>query len=249
MTVAFPTSKLRGPCKSFSAGCGRWECGGSREGRAEGRNLWSCAGWVPGSDSNWQYIADGSARIPVQEVFWQARPAAGRNGRAFCAWFESACRPPGLRDKKCHLSRSDQSIRPYLSPVVSTEFRLSISWWFLHSIKLYHDMSFSAMNRLPRRSSAARRLVPPGPWTVVSRHELARFTKFWFCIIFSDLNLIYKIPKFHITSAHLTNFQSSQISPSGTQFPIWAVAKYWRLAYALYNWALHGLWQEVLCCD
>ena len=44
-----------------------------------------------------------------------------------------------------------------------------------------------------------------------------KYPKFWFRKIFSDLNLIYKIPKFHIASAHLINFQSSQISPSGSQ--------------------------------
>lgn len=146
VTVAFPTSTLRVACKSFSAGCGRWECGGSREDRAEGHNLSSCAGWVRWPDSNWQCIADGSARMPVQKAFWQARPAAGWSGRAFCAWFESACRPPELRDKKYYLSRSDRSIRPHLSPAVSAVFCLSISWWFLHSVNLYHDLSFSAMS-------------------------------------------------------------------------------------------------------
>ena len=149
MIVAFPTSTLRVLCKSFSTGCGRWECGGSREGRAEGRNLWSCAGWVPGPGSNWQCIAGGSARMPVQEVFWQARPAAGRSGRTFCAGFESACRPPGIGDKKYYPSRSDQSIRPHLSPAISAESRLSILWLFLHSIKLYHDLSLSATNCPP----------------------------------------------------------------------------------------------------
>ena len=43
---------------------------------------------------------------------------------------------------------------------------------------------------------------------------LVRYTKFWFCIIFSDLNPIYKIPKFNIASAHPINLQSFQIPPS-----------------------------------
>ena len=78
---------------------------------------------------------------------------------------------------------------------------------------------------------------------------LSWYPKLWFRKIFSDLNLIYKIPKFHITSAHLTNFQSSQISPSGTLSTIWALAKYWRLAYALYSRTFRELWQVVLGFD
>jgi hypothetical protein len=38
----------------------------------------------------------------------------------------------------------------------------------------------------------------------------SRYPKFWFGKISSDLNLIYKISKFNITSEHPTNFGSSK---------------------------------------
>jgi hypothetical protein len=53
-----------------------------------------------------------------------------------------------------------------------------------------------------------------GSWLIFG--FLSLYPKFWFGKILADLNPIYKIPKLHISSVHLTNFQSSQISPSGT---------------------------------
>ena len=46
---------------------------------------------------------------------------------------------------------------------------------------------------------------------------LSWYPKFWFGKISTDFNPIYKIPIIHITSAHLTNFRSSYILPSGTK--------------------------------
>ena len=46
---------------------------------------------------------------------------------------------------------------------------------------------------------------------------LSWYPKFWFGKITADFNPIYKIPKLHIASAHLTNFKSLQILHEGTK--------------------------------
>jgi len=64
---------------------------------------------------------------------------------------------------------------------------------------------------------------------------LSRYLKFWFGKISSDFSPIYKIPKFHIASAHPTNFWLSQISSSGTISTIWGWSKFVVLSVSLLN--------------
>jgi hypothetical protein len=45
---------------------------------------------------------------------------------------------------------------------------------------------------------------------------LARYPEFWFIKISIELNSIYKIPKFHITLEHPTDFKPPQILDEGT---------------------------------
>jgi len=56
---------------------------------------------------------------------------------------------------------------------------------------------------------------------------LARYPRFWFGNISSDLNLIYKIPKYLITLAHPTNFRSLQNPDSSTHHTISERLKYY----------------------
>ncbi len=126
---------------------------------------------------------------------------------------------------------------------------LSLRWWFLNICQLliylkmltyYWDIQIiegEFINLILQHS------IKLWYWQDTSgfeKHDFCRVLsiclKFWLGKISSDFSPIYKIPKFHIASAHPTNFWSLQIVSLGTKPKIWGGVKYWRFAYAFFNW-------------
>jgi hypothetical protein len=113
---------------------------------------------------------------------------------------------------------------------------------FIHIILGYidHNIAYASRPHMPRTLWCSFHICKITIVVFLSIYHyrlifgfLSWYPKFWFGKILADLNPIYKIPKLHISSAHLTNFRSSQISPSGHDIYNWYLAKYWRFVYAL----------------